>query len=186
MQGEGLRQDRDSAKGLAPDAGLFHSSGMTKLFWRHLALSTLPVIATSLAGNAVTMPKIGGWYAAIVKPSFNPPNWLFAPVWTLLFILMGYAVYRIWRLDAQIPGRPVALLAFYAQLVLNFGWSAAFFGMESPLLGLAVIVPFLGLILTTIILFRPLDRTASLLLWPYAAWVSFATVLNVSLWWLNR
>jgi translocator protein len=159
---------------------------MTKLFWRNLILSTVPIIATSLAGNAVTMPKINAWYATIAKPSFNPPNWLFGPVWTLLFIAMGYAVYRIWRLEAQTPGRTVALVTFYAQLLLNFGWSAAFFGMESPLLGLMVIVPFLALIVASIIQFRPLDRTASLLLWPYAAWVSFATVLNISLWWLNR
>jgi translocator protein len=186
MQGDGMKQDRELAKGLAPDAGPFHASSMTNLFWRHLALSTLPIIATSLAGNAVTMPKIQGWYATIVKPSFNPPNWLFGPVWTLLFLMMAYAVYRIWRLEAQTPGRSAALVTFYLQLALNFGWSLAFFGMESPLLGLVVIAPFLALIIVTIVQFRPLDRMAALLLVPYAAWVSFATVLNISLWWLNR
>jgi tryptophan-rich sensory protein len=151
-----------------------------------VALAVLPIVAASLIGNAATMPKIAGWYASLVKPAFNPPNWLFGPVWTLLFAMMAYSVYRIWTLRSDTPGRNSALVVFYAQLLLNPAWSIAFFGMENPGLGLAVIVPFLALIVLTIVAFRPLDRMAAMLLVPYAVWVSYATVLNISLWWLNR
>lgn len=151
-----------------------------------VAFSLVPVICASLIGNAVTLPKINAWYATLVKPAFNPPNWLFGPVWTLLFAMMAYAVYRIWLLRPELPGRNAALVVFYAQLLLNPAWSIAFFGLESPGFGLAVIVPFLAMIVLSIVAFRPLDRTAAMLMVPYAVWVSFATVLNISLWWLNR
>ena len=153
---------------------------------RNAVLSALPVIATSLAGNAVTLPQIKGWYATLAKPAFNPPNWVFGPVWTILFIMMAYAGYRIWQLESGSPGRIRALTLFYVQLALNAAWSAAFFGLNSPALGLVVIVLLLAMIIATIRQFRPLDRTAALLLVPYAAWVSYATLLNTAIWWLNR
>jgi translocator protein len=174
------------ARGLAPGAGMGDERGMKSVNYLHAAYSVVPVILASLAGNAITIPKINGWYATLVKPSFNPPNWLFGPAWTLLFGLMAYAVYRIWRLEPDTPGRTAALVVFHLQLIVNIGWSAAFFGMQSPLLGLVVIAIFLALILVTIWLFYPLDETSGLLLVPYAAWVSFATVLNIAIWWLNR
>lgn len=153
---------------------------------RNGALAALPVIAASLAGNAVTLPQIQGWYATLAKPSFNPPNWVFGPVWTVLYVMMAYAVYRIWQLDRESPGRVRALTLFYVQLALNAAWSAAFFGLNSPALGLVVIVLLLAMIVATILRFHPLDRPAALLLVPYAAWVSYATLLNASIWWLNR
>ena len=176
-------------EGVAEHAQSTHLDEMSYLpnmRWTYIALSALPVIATAFAGNAVTIPKIAGWYAALVKPSFNPPNWLFGPVWTVLFAMMAYAVFRIWRVEEGTHGRTEAISLFYIQLLLNAGWSIAFFGLESPLLGMGVIMPLLGMILVTIQRFSPLDRTAGLLLVPYAAWVSFAALLNASIWWLNN
>lgn len=154
--------------------------------WAVVVMAALPVIAVSLAGSAATVPQIPGWYAGIAKPSFNPPNWIFAPVWTTLFALMAVAVGRIFRSPVGHPGRRRALLLYHLQLLLNLAWSFAFFGLNSPLAGLCVILPLLLLILATIAAFAPLDRLAALLLWPYAAWVGFATLLNLSIWWLNR
>lgn len=153
---------------------------------RHAGLAVATVVIASMIGNFVTLPRIDGWYAGLVKPSFNPPNWLFGPVWTILFAMMAYAVFRILQQPAGTPGRTGALTAYWVQLVLNPLWSIAFFGLMSPLLGLVVIVPFLAAIFVTIARFRPLDTLASRLLWPYAAWVSFATLLNAAIWWLNR
>jgi benzodiazapine receptor len=154
--------------------------------WAALAIAILPVVAASIAGSAVTVPQIPAWYAGLAKPPFNPPNWIFAPVWTTLFALMALSVFRILRLPVGIPGRRRALLVYHLQLIFNIGWSFAFFGANSPLAGLAVILPLLVLIIATIAAFRPLDRLASNLLWPYLAWVGFATLLNASIWWLNR
>lgn len=154
--------------------------------WAALAIAILPVVAASIAGSAATVPQIPSWYAGLIKPPFNPPNWIFAPVWTALYALMALAVFRILRLPVGTPGRGRALLAYHLQLLVNIGWSFAFFGANSPVAGLAVILPLLVLILATIAAFRPLDRLASNLLWPYLAWVAFATLLNASIWWLNR
>jgi translocator protein len=144
----------------------------------------LPIALAAFLGGRVTTPNLG-WHATLIKPSFNPPSWLFGPVWTVLYILMGYAIWRILTLPAETQNKRIALILFYAQLVLNALWSFAFFGMHSSLLGLVVIVPLLGLILATLLCFWRLDRIAGLLLIPYFLWVSFATVLNVSLWMLN-
>jgi tryptophan-rich sensory protein len=163
-----------------------HAGAAPRPFWVDALIAVVPVVVVSLIGNAVTIPQVASWYPTLVKPPFNPPNWLFGPVWTALFAMMAYSVFRILRLPAATPGKSPALGIYHAQLVLNVLWSVAFFGLNSPLGGIAVIVPFLALILLTIALFRPLDRMAGNLLWPYAAWVSFATVLNVSIWWLNR
>lgn len=153
---------------------------------QRLALAILPAIAASAAGGLITSPNIPGWFSALVKPSFNPPNWIFGPVWTVLYCMMAYAVFRILSLPPGTPGRSRAIILFFVQMALNASWSFAFFGANSTLLGLVVIVPLLAMILATITAFRPLDRMAALLLVPYAAWVSFATVLNASLWALNR
>lgn len=154
--------------------------------WAALALAILPVVAASVAGSSVTVPQIGGWYAGLVKPPFNPPNWIFGPMWTALYALMAFAVFRILRLPVGTPGRRRALLVYHGQLLLNFAWSFAFFGANSPVAGLVVIIPLLIAIVATIAAFRPLDRIASWVLWPYLAWVGFATLLNASIWWLNR
>lgn len=154
--------------------------------WAALIIAILPVVAASLLGSAATVPQIAGWYAGLAKPPFNPPNWIFAPVWTALYALMGLAAFRILRIPVGAPGRRRALLVYHLQLLINIGWSFAFFGANSPLAGLIVILPLLVLILATIAAFRPLDRLAANLLWPYFAWVGFATLLNASIWWLNR
>ena len=154
--------------------------------WAALVVAILPVVAASLLGSAATVPQIAGWYVGLAKPPFNPPNWIFAPVWTALYALMALAVFRILRVPVGAPGRRRALLVYHLQLLLNIGWSFAFFGANSPLAGLVVIVPLLAAIAATIAAFRPLDRLAANLLWPYLAWVSFATLLNASIWWLNR
>ena len=154
--------------------------------WVYALIAIVPVVAASLIGSAVTVPQIPGWYSTLVKPTFNPPNWLFAPVWTLLFAMMALSVFRILRVSAGAAGRTAALAVYHVQLLLNLLWSCAFFGLNSPATGLLVIIPLLGLILTTIAWFKPLNRLAATLLWPYAAWVGFATLLNVSVWWLNR
>ncbi len=151
-----------------------------------LLLAIGPVVAASMLGNAITRPHIGGWYAALIKPAFNPPNWIFPVAWTTLFALMAYAAFRVLKWPAGTPHRGQALALFYGQLVLNVAWSYAFFGLQSPLLGLVVIVPFLAAIILTIRSFEKVDPFASWLLWPYAAWVSFATVLNLAIWSLNR
>jgi len=155
--------------------------------WLAALLAVLPVVAASLIGSAVTVPQIPGWYAGLIKPPFNPPNWLFAPVWTTLFALMALAAFRLLRRPADTPGRAQALLAYHAQLALNVLWSCAFFGLNSPAGGLAVIALLLAAMIWTMRRFAGLgDRLSAALFAPYLAWVSFASLLNASIWWLNR
>jgi benzodiazapine receptor len=149
------------------------------------ALALAVVAATSLLGQFATYPNIATWYAGLAKPPFNPPNWIFAPVWTSLYVLMAFAAWRILRLPSDTRGRGAALAAFFGQLVLNAAWSWMFFGANSTLLGLVNIVPQLALIVATIVLFHRLDRIAAWCLVPLACWVAYATLLNASLWWLN-
>lgn len=128
--------------------------------------------------------KPGAWYAALDKPFFNPPAWVFAPAWTILYVVMGVAAWRIWRLPES-PARKHALRQFGVQLVLNAIWTPVFFGAHSLAGGLAVILLMALAIVVTIQRFHPLDKTAAWMLAPYLAWVSFATALNVSLLTLN-
>ena len=157
-----------------------------KRTWQLLGLlaAVLPVITAAALSSIATRPNIPTWYAGLIKPSFTPPNWVFAPVWTVLYILMAYAVLRVLRLSPA-PGRGAALRAFFVQLALNAAWSWAFFALHSPAVGLLVILALLAAILVTIRLFWDLDRLAAYLLVPYTAWVAYATVLNFSIWWLN-
>jgi tryptophan-rich sensory protein len=149
------------------------------------ALSAGPILLAAMLGNAATLPNIAPWYENLAKPPFTPPNWVFGPAWTILYVLMGVAFYRILRLDPQTPGRGRAILLFAAQLVLNAAWSFAFFAAHSPPLGIAVILPLEALILATIAVFWNLDRTAAWLMAPYALWVAFAAYLNGGIWMLN-
>ncbi|MDO9443340.1 MAG: TspO/MBR family protein [Beijerinckiaceae bacterium] len=148
-------------------------------------LAAAPSVAASVLGSLATMPNIPSWYAALDKPWFNPPNWIFGPVWTALYIMVAYAFFRILRLPAGAKGRTAAIIVFVVQMALNTAWSFAFFGANSPALGLAVITPLWAGIALSIALFWRLDRKAALLLTPYLAWVSFATILNVAIWRLN-
>lgn len=149
---------------------------MNRVYKLLIALA-LPLVA-GLIGSLFTAPAIPTWYAGLVKPSFSPPNWLFAPAWTSLYLLMGIAFYRIWSRNG-----PTTL--FIVHLVFNALWSILFFGLHSPLLGLIDILVLLVMILVLIRQFHKVDRTAAFLLVPYAAWVTFATLLNFSIWWLN-
>ncbi len=148
------------------------------------ALAVAAVVAASLLGQSATYPNLAPWYAGLVKPSFNPPNWVFAPVWTSLYLLMAFAGWRILRQPPS-PPRRTALILFFSQLVLNVAWSWMFFAAHSPLLGLVNIVPQWLVIVATIATFAKLDRLAAWCLTPLAAWVGYAAVLNGALWWLN-
>ncbi len=143
------------------------------------------VFATSSIGRIVTAGPEAGWYPNLVKPAYNPPNWAFPVAWSTLFLLMAVAFFRVLRTPTPTPGKRLAIAVFVAQLVVNVGWSVAFFGANSPLAGMIVIVPFWGLILATALTFGRIDRTAGWLLSPYLAWVTFATVLNAAILRLN-
>lgn len=155
-------------------------------------LSSIGVLIVCLAacfaaaglGSLLTVPNLDGWYAHLVKPPFNPPNWIFAPVWTVLFVLMAVAMWRVWvRGDGH--SRRYALTAFAIQLVLNVAWSAAFFALHAPGLAVLVIFALIAAIGATIFFFRRIDRPAAWMLLPYLAWVFFATLLNLSIFVLN-
>ncbi len=147
------------------------------------------IIVCELAGfvgSLFTTPSIAGWYAGLTKPAFNPPGWLFAPVWTILYALMGLAAWLVYDKGARRDDVKRALFVFVAQLILNVLWSIMFFGAHQ-ILGAFVIIVALGiLILGTILRFRKISLPAAYLLVPYILWVGFATVLNASLYVLNR
>ena len=151
----------------------------------------LTMVVTCLAigylSGMVTHSAIVTWYATLVKPSFNPPNWIFAPVWSLLYIMMGVAAGLVWnRLEFEKEIVKKALVFFAIQLALNALWSYLFFGLHNPMLaGLEIIVLWL-MIYETYIQFSKINRISGYLFIPYLAWVSFAAVLNGSIWWLNR
>jgi translocator protein len=128
--------------------------------------------------------KPGAWYAGLEKPVFNPPAWLFAPVWTVLYVAMGVAAWRVWCKPDSVE-RKQALRQFCVQLAINAAWPPTFFGAQSLSGGLVVIVCMLFAIAATIQHFHPLDKPAAWLLAPYLVWVSFATMLNVTLLALN-
>jgi tryptophan-rich sensory protein len=135
-------------------------------------------------GGAVTAGSVDSWYPTLVKPSFNPPNWVFGPVWTALYLLMAVAAWRVWRaVDWDRARGPIALFAL--QLAINLGWSVAFFGLRGIGLALIVILALDLAVLATALQFRRIDRAAALLLLPYLAWIAFATALNLALWRLN-
>jgi tryptophan-rich sensory protein len=147
------------------------------------------IVACELAGiigSVFTTPSIPGWYAGIAKPSFNPPNWIFGPVWTLLYALMGLAAYLVYEKGLKRPEVKKALAVFAAQLLLNALWSIVFFGAHMILGAAVVIVLLWAMILATILLFTKISKTAAYLLVPYILWVTFAAVLNVSFYVLNR
>ncbi len=138
-------------------------------------------LALGVLGAEVTAPAIPSWYAGLAKPSFNPPNWIFAPVWTALYVLMAIAAWLVWRRgNARVP-----LTLFALQLVLNSAWSLLFFGLHRVDLALIDIVLLAAAIVATALAFRRRSAIAALLLVPYLAWVSFATVLNFAIWRLN-
>ena len=146
--------------------------------WLILVLFVLLVFGGGSAIGIYTAP--GEWYAGLAKPSFNPPNWIFGPVWSTLYLLIAFAGWRVWRARA---GQPQ--LFWWLQLLLNFTWSPVFFGAQMIGLALGIIVSIFLLILFFIGTTWPRDRLAALCFVPYALWVGFASALNASILFLN-
>ncbi len=149
------------------------------------------VVVTCLAvgyfSGMVTRSAITTWYPTLVKPSFNPPNWVFAPVWSMLYAMMGVAAGLVWnRIEQEAAAVKSALIFFAIQLALNALWSFLFFGLKNPMLaGIEIIILWL-MIYETYAQFSKINKIAGYLFIPYLLWVSFAMVLNGSIWWLNR
>jgi benzodiazapine receptor len=141
-------------------------------------------VVTAIASLGALFPP-AEWYAGLAKPSFNPPNWVFGPAWTTLYLMIATATWLLWRAPAG-PARRRALGLNAAQLALNAAWSPLFFGLQAPGLALGCIVLMWLAILATIVAAWRVSRPAAWLLVPYLAWVSFATTLNAAIWWLNR
>lgn len=151
-----------------------------------LVISIIICLAAGFIGSIFTNRSIPTWYESLKKPSFNPPGWLFGPVWTALFILMGISLFLVWQKGLNYNGVKIALIVFGIQLILNILWSILFFGLRSPLVAFIEIIILWILILITILIFYPISKAAAILLLPYILWVSFALILNFSLWQLNR
>lgn len=150
-----------------------------------LIVSLVACQCAGLIGSAFTTAAIPTWYAALEKPFFTPPNWLFAPAWATLYLLIGIAAFVIWRRGLKQKGVKSALIVFTVQLVLNALWSIFFFGLKSPLAGVIVIIVLWIAILFTVLRFFRLSTVAGGLLLPYILWVTFAALLNISIWLLN-
>lgn len=149
-----------------------------------LVVSIVICFAAAGLGAAVTTPQIRGWYTTINKPSWNPPDWVFGPVWSTLYLMMAVSAWLIWRRGGLRAAR-TPLTVFAIQLALNSLWSVLFFGMQQPGLAAIEIVILWAAILATVISFWRQSKVAGGLLIPYLLWVSFATVLNVTIWRLN-
>lgn len=152
--------------------------------WLALAGFLALNLAISAAGGWVTAGSVKIWYPTLEKPAFNPPDWIFAPVWTLLFILMAVSAWLIWR-RRESTGAKLALALYAMQLALNLLWSVSFFGLQRPGLALGVLILLFAAIAGTILRFRRIDPWAAVLLLPYLAWTGFAGVLNGSIVALN-
>ena len=150
-----------------------------------LIISIIACECAGLIGSVFTTSAISTWYASLQKPFFTPPNWLFAPVWVTLYLLMGIAAFLIWRRGLDNRQVKAALMIFTIQLILNILWSVAFFGLQSPLCGLIVIILLWVAILVTILRFARISSVAAWVMVPYIIWVSLATALNASVWVLN-
>jgi tryptophan-rich sensory protein len=150
-----------------------------------LIISIIGCELIGILGSVFTVSSIPTWYVTLHKPSFAPPSWIFGPVWTLLYLLMGISFYLIWSQGWRAKKVRIARNYFLAQLGFNFIWSPVFFGLRSPFLGLIVIITMWTLIVMTMKKFYPLSKPAAYLLIPYLLWVSFATVLNASIVVLN-
>lgn len=144
-----------------------------------LFISIILCLSVGFIGSLVTTPSISTWYLALQKPFIAPPNWVFAPVWTILFILMGVSLYSVWTKKTKI-NKNSAYLFFGIQLVLNFLWSYIFFGLHLPSIAFIEIIILWVFILLTILNFRKISQISANLLTPYILWVSFAAILNLS------
>ena len=148
--------------------------------------SLLITVGIGFVASLVTRPQIAGWYSTLHKPSFNPPPWLFAPVWSCIYVMIAIAAYMVWKLRSRRPAYKIARAVYFIQLALNFSWSIVFFGLHQ-ILGALIVIALLWIsIVLNINWFGKFNRVAGWLLYPYLLWVSFATVLNASIYFLNR
>jgi benzodiazapine receptor len=149
-----------------------------------LALFAVACFAVAGVGSLFTRPAIEGWYAALRKPLWTPPNWIFGPVWSALYLSMAIAAWLVWR-RAGFAGARLPLTLFALQLVLNLAWTGVFFGLRMPRAAFAEIVLLWLFILATTAAFWPLSRAAAWLMVPYLLWVTYAATLNYGIWRLN-
>lgn len=164
----------------APDSNSLQRLGPTHPVVAALGWFGITFIAAVIGSQAGP----GSWYAALNKPSWNPPNWVFGPVWTYLYVTMALAAWRVWRRGGW-TNRRTSLLMYLLQLILNAFWSPIFFGLQQPGLAFVEILLLWAAIVGTLVLFLRVDRLSGILLVPYLAWVSFAAFLNFTLWRLN-
>jgi tryptophan-rich sensory protein len=150
-----------------------------------LAAAILLCVIVGSLGSLVTITGPGSWYATLQKPFFTPPNWLFAPMWITLFVLMGIALYLVWESDTEPREVQIAIGIFGVQFALNVIWSFLFFGLRSPILGFADIVLLWVMIAATIGAFYRVNKSAAYLLIPYIAWVTLASALNGAVYFMN-
>lgn len=152
-----------------------------------IAIVVVICLVVGYVSGMVTRASITTWYPTLIKPSFNPPNWIFAPVWTSLYIMMGIAAGLVWnQITTHKEAVTKALQFFTIQLVLNALWSYLFFGLHNLILATIEVVLLWLMIFETYSQFTKISKTAGYLLLPYLAWVSFASVLTASIWWLNQ
>ncbi len=150
-----------------------------------LIVAILLPLAVGWLGSVATLGAVREWYPTLVQPSFAPPTWVFGPVWTILYVMMGAASWLAWRQGIAKPEVRSALAVYGVQLAFNLAWSWLFFRLRQPFVALIEIVVLLVLIAITARRFAVVSRMAALLMLPYLAWVAFATVLNAGFWWLN-
>ena len=153
--------------------------------FRKFVASLAVCFGAGAVGGLFTASSVNSWYPQLIRPEFAPPNWVFAPVWNILYLLMAVSLYFVWSSDGQ-KTKKRALMAFAFQLVLNMTWSAVFFGLRSPAGGFLVILILIAAILCNISLFGRISRKSAMLLLPYLCWVGFASYLNYGYWILNR
>lgn len=155
------------------------------MHWITKVVGILIAQAAGGIGGYFTASKIPTWFVTLVKPTWQPPSWVFGPVWTTLFLLMGYASALVWDRRGQSPLAKAALIAYAVQLALNVLWSYLFFGLQSPGAAFAEIIVLTLAIIVTLVLFRRVSPIAGWLLVPYLAWALFASYLNYTIWRLN-
>lgn len=143
---------------------------------------SVPFLA-GFIGSYFTMDAIPNWYAGLNKPSFNPPNWIFGPVWSTLYLLMGISFYKVWTSNSDM--KKIAIAIFSVQIVLNTLWSILFFGLQNPVVAFGEIIILWIMIILNIVVFYRINKISGLLLIPYLLWVSFASFLNYSIMILN-
>jgi tryptophan-rich sensory protein len=150
-------------------------------------ISIIVPVGIGAVSGLFTSSNVKTWFVTVAKPSFNPPSWIFAPVWTTLYFMMGFALFLIWKNETvQKSVKQKAILLFAIQMILNFLWSFIFFQQHEIGWALVDIILLWIFILLTIFSFAPISKTAAWLLVPYISWVSFATILNFAIWQLNR